>query len=172
MSPHVPAGERDGHAVERHDAAEPHGQLVDLDHAVGSAASTLGTAAGAATGSACDLPLPDPESFLPRSEVVRHLLGDAAGRSEEHLQHADAEQDGEQLDADAPPLEERRQQLEHEPADDRAAEVVHAAHEHDGVELDRVLDRELVDVDTAARRGEQPPATPAMNDASAKAHSL
>ncbi len=61
--------ERDGHPVERHDAAEPHRQPVDLDHAVGSAASTPGTAAGACDAvGAFDLPLPvtPPMSFFPR----------------------------------------------------------------------------------------------------------
>ena len=41
---------------------------------------------------------------------------------------------------------------EQQRGDDARPKVVHAAHEHDRQERDRVLDRELVDVHAAARR--------------------
>ena len=84
-----------------------------------------------------------------------HLLDDAARRGEQHLQHADAEQDREQLGGHAPVVEEGRQQAQEQRRHHRAPQVVDAAHQHDGQQRDRVLDRELVDVDAAGGRGQQ-----------------
>jgi hypothetical protein len=39
-------------------------------------------------------------------EIFRHLVDEAAGRREQHLQDADAEQDGEQLGRDPPVVQQ------------------------------------------------------------------
>ena len=106
-------------------------------------------------------------------QVLRHLLDDAARCGQQHLQHADAEQDREQLGGHAPVVEQGGQEPQEQRRHHGAPQVVDAAHQHDGQQRDRVLHRELVDVDAAAgRRPAAPPAMPAMNEASANAHSL
>ena len=69
---------------------------VDLDHGVTFAAPTLRreTARRAARPSL--------------RQVLGHLLGEPAGRGQQHLQHADTEQDREQLGRHAPVVEQRR----------------------------------------------------------------
>ena len=56
--------------------------------------------------------------------------------------------------------------------DDRAPEAVDAADERHREQRERVLGLERLRGRLADLRGEQAPATPAMNDASAKAQSL
>ena len=58
------------------------------------------------------------------AEVLRHLLDDPAGRGEQHLQDADAEQDREPLGGHAPVVEQRGQQPQEQRGDDGAPDVV------------------------------------------------
>ncbi len=146
------AGEADGHAVDRKHAAEADGQILDLDHAGDplrpfdepanrrpiarrSFATSLGTWSMSPPGAVSRT----------WSTPTPNRIVSSSGR-------------------DAPVVEQRRQQSQQERGDDRAPDAVDAAHQHDGEQEDRVLGRELVDVDAAGGAARRPPATPAMND--------
>ncbi len=98
--------ERDGHVVERRDPAEADGQALDLDHAASFAPpASSGTAAAISRRA---------------SHVLRHLVGEPARGGHQHLQHADAEEDEQEVRVESPQSSRRAgQELHEEPGDDR-----------------------------------------------------
>ena len=82
---------------------------------------------------------------------LRHLRREPGRGRGQHLQHADAEQDRQQVGGKPPVVEQRGQQLHQRRGDDRAPDAVDPAHQHDGEQHDRLAGRELVDVQLARR---------------------
>ena len=96
IRPHVPPGKTTRHVVDRRDAAEADGEVLDLDHGAFFSAGACSRHAGG------DQP---PEL----RQVLRHLVDEAAGRGQQHLEQPDAEEDEQEVRVDAPlRLEEER----------------------------------------------------------------
>ena len=97
-----PAGARsnvDGHAVERRDAAEAHGQVARPRSRRASASRAAAAPSEQRRRSGA------PEL----GHVLRELVDEALGRGQQHLQHADAEQDRQQVGGQAPVVQQRGQ---------------------------------------------------------------
>ena len=124
-------------------------------------------------------PLPsDADAARDQAAQVRHVLGDLlhdpARGGEQHLQDADPEQDREPFGLTPQcTLQEHGRSCVEDAGDDRAPEAEDAADQHGRQQHERVLDGKAAGpVGCPTCAASRPPATPVMNDASAKAHSL